>query len=348
MKKGETSIVVLNDSLCQNLGTKKIMANEIKNKLEDIGYKDVTTIDCGSLILNKQHNITEFLKNNLSVAEIKATQKEGITAARKGIISKIFIPRSYEDMYQISSLDRDIKISDTIKNSKNSAVVLSCVANDLMASVWVNPISYKLGSFGLNNDVKKRTKVFLGYDKLKKEVIDGLKNNVEQVLGINNNAKICIIGIYQPYLMSENFKHLFCDINSSIESIAKKYNQSYININDINSKKFSSLPTEVGFKVISDRVAKTIIDRFAESEQYICVGEFKYNNLGIDGALSDLRIQYIKEQATVDELIDYLIVTGCSRKDVLKFMKDYIEGRPNEVRKHREIYEKAKCIVKTK
>jgi hypothetical protein len=60
-----TTVVTLNDSLLQNItdkGTKEenIMAYYIAEYLEGYGHNCDIAIDCGSLALNKQHNISEF------------------------------------------------------------------------------------------------------------------------------------------------------------------------------------------------------------------------------------------------------------------------------------------------
>lgn len=358
MKSDKTSVVVLNDSLCQSLTKngdikKDIMAYSIKDRLEAEGYKDVTAIDCGSLSLNKQHNITEFLKNNLSLAEIKATQRESVLAARNNIITKIGIPKWQADVYKILPGDKDIRISDTIKDSKNSGVVLSCTANDLMSSVWVSPVSYALGKIkcsvpGLSSNAIKRTKVLMDYEKLRNNVIDGIKINIEQVLGINSNAKICAMGIYRPNITPEVFDGLFSKINEKLETAVKSYRQSYIDISDIKSRTFDFHPTNENFILMSNRVAEELINRFKENDQNIDINNFEYSNLGIDGALKDLQHLYIKEKQMIYEFIKYLVVNEPNKKAVLQFMKDYIEGRPNEIKNHYQIYSRAKSLVKTK
>ncbi len=350
MNNKKTSIVVLNDSLCQSL-TKNgnpaidIMAYHIEEMLKEEKYNDITTIDCGSLTLNKQHNITEFLKNNLSLADIKKTQSSSIDIARRNLFTKLGIPKWQKDFYKINPGDENIHISDTIKNSENSGVVLSCVANDLMTQVWINPISYFLSSLPLmDKSVVRRTKLLMNDEKLRNNVIDGAKKNIEDVLGINENAKICTMGIYKPNVLPNSFVNLFDEINYKLQKITKEYNQSYVNISDIKSKPLDFHPTNEKFVEMSNRVGKELINRFNENNTNIDqeIKTFDFNNDGLDGAIKDIEKHKIIESYYVDNFIESLLKKGYKRDTVLKIMNGFMNGRLNECNEHQAIYKKAK------
>lgn len=346
-----TSIVVLNDSLCQCL-TKKgnqndnIMAYYIKNKLIENGFNNVIGIDCGSLSLNKQHNIYEFLKNNLSLAEIKATQIMSINSARKDLITKIGIPKWQESYYKILPEDYDIFISDSIKYSKNSGIVLSCISNNLMAEVWVNPISYAISSLPFtDSNSAKRFKILLENEVLRNNVIDGIKKNIEYILGINSKAKICLLGIYRPNILPKEYNFLIEEINSKVKNTSEEYNQNYIDINDIKSKLLDFHPNLDNFKLISNKISDNLISRFQTEERNVEVSEINFENNGIDGAINDLNNYYEIEKINVKNTINYLISKGYEKNIIDEVMTNYIIGRPNEILTHIDIYKKAKTLL---
>jgi hypothetical protein len=349
----------MNDSLIQSLSKNadkdnEIMANYVGLRFQREGYRNIIPIDCGSLTLNKQHNITEFLKNNLSRAEIKATQVASIDTARKGV-AKLGIDPKMKNMYGINDEDYDIHISDAIKYGENVGVVLSCTANDLMWQTWINPISYFLGSVKqsipfMQSKTLKRLQILLDDEKLRDNVTDGLKRNIEEVLGINSNAKIVTMGIFRPRITPEVFNSLFEEINYKAESITKSYDQSYVDISDIKSKPIDFHPTGENYMIMQERVFEEILKRFRSYQRNVASIDFlnySYSNLGLLGARNQVYESISVEQEKIYNFISEIINKyNYSREEVEYFMQCLITGRIEELKTHASVYEDAEMLIK--
>lgn len=342
------SIIVLNDSLCQtfnkNLSLEDcIMAYYLQRRFFQEGLENTIAIDCGSLALNKQHNVSEFLKNNLSVAEIKATQLSSLKSVRKDLITRLAIARWYDNFYHIDEVDSNIRISDTIKNSKNCNVVLSAVANDLMASVWANPISIAISNLPFSSDYSsKRFDILYKDEKLKNSVVDGLKRNVEEVLGINDKAKICLLGIFVPNILPKKYEEIIYEINKKVEEIAKNYKQNFADINDVKSRLIDFHPNAENFKIMCEKVYEALKNT---QEEKIKCDDFHYSDRGLEGMIQDLNNLYYQEIETVKKTIDYLISKGYTEDYLKLIMDDYIKGRPREINEHIKICEDSKRLI---
>lgn len=353
--KDKITLVAMNDSLLQSLDTQNIqkeniVVHRVEKILKQKGVSNIQSIDCGSLFLNKQHNITEFLKNNLSLAEIKGTQLASIDTARNNLITKIGINPKIKQYYQINKEDSLIRISDSIKESKEVGVLLSCVANDLMASVFVNPISYAISAKipFTDKSALERTKILLENKEIRNNVVLGLRKNIEQLLGINDEAKICTFGIYLPQILPKDFLYLFQEMNYEIENLSKEYDQSYIDISDIPSKKIDFHPNADNYRVIANRVAENLLNRFGKVSKLPSkeITKFDYETLGLNGAISDIKKYYGLELEHVYKLLEYLIKDcGYSREYVLNVMDHFIKGRPSEAQVMEEVYQKAKELT---
>ena len=341
----KTTLVSLNDSLLQNLNKHSFKKEDIiVNKVQKIINKNnLLTIDCGSLFLNKQHNITEFLKNNLSIKEIKSTQIESIYLSRRSFF-KYFISTELTKYYNFEENDQNIHISDSIKESKNVGILLSCVANDLMNLLGIDPITYvltKINIFNKSNKIKILN-MLLDDVEIRKKTIEGLKNNIEEILGINPNSKICVFGIYKPKMLPNKFKEIIEDINIKVKDLAISYNQSYIDINKIKSKLFDFHPNKKGYDYISNTVAEELIKRF-NNDSHNKKHMFKYKNLGLDGAISDLNLYAEEDNKYINNLLNHLSVKhNYNKKEITKLFENYIIDRKNEIVETRRLYLKSK------
>ena len=347
------TLVSLNDSLLQNLKSNNqdktdIVVYRVAEKLKAKGLNNILSIDCGSLFVNKQHNITEFLNNNLSVAEIKAIQQLGIDKTRHGV-AKLAISPVLKNYYNIEKGDNKIHISDAIKKSNKVGVLLSCVSNDMMTSVWANPISYMLAKIPfVDKTVLERTSILLKDKALREKIVDGLKINMEQILGINDHAKICTFGIYRPTILPQTFDIIIDEINYNVHKTAREYNQHYIDINSLNSKIIDFHPNAKGYEDISTLVADRL--RYAFRADVMAkkgIPKFEYNNLGLDGAISDIQKYGLQEKEYIEQFVTYVQKKyNYSSEQARKIFNDFLVGRPQEVVDMEEIYTNAKELVK--
>ena len=347
----KTTLVSLNDSLLQNLHPSKqkrtdIVVYNVAEKLSQKNVGNILPIDCGNLFINKQHNITEFLKNNLSLSEIKTIQKLGIDAARHGI-AKLGISEKIKNYYNVDERDYDIHISDAIKESKQVGVLLSCVSNDMMNSVYANPIGNMIAKLPfMDKTALERTKILLEDIKLRQSIIDGIKTNIEQILGINDKACICLFGIYRPNIMPKDFDFIFQEINSKLQQVSKEYNQDYIDINSLKSKIIDFHPTSKGYEIIAEKVASKLLEVLGKKQSDMNINDFKYNNLGLDGAIKDIESYEQQEIEYVNGFVNYIVQKyNYSEACAKEILNDLVNGRPSEVREMGKIYSKAKEIL---
>lgn len=345
------TLVSLNDSLLQKLqwfnqSQDDIVIYHVKRLLEEKGHEVDRVIDSGNLFFNKQHNITEYLRNNLSVAEIKALQIVGNEAARRNILTKPFLPYNINKYYGLKDEDYIIHISDAIKYSESVAVALSCVSNDLMNSVYVDPVSFELAKFFLVSRNKiKRTKILREYKELRQVVTEGLKTNIEQILSLNDDAKIAVYGTFQPRHIPQSFREIFTDINEEVQKLAKEYHQSYIKIDGLKSGHFDFHPPKNQYGVIAERVYDAIEPRLGDGKPVeLDIPEFTYETRGLDGATKDVITSSIYEKEYYKNLKSFLISKGYSEKRIARMFKEVRENRPLEIADMEEYYQKAKTL----
>jgi hypothetical protein len=91
-----------------------------------------------------------------------------------------------------------------------------------MNAMRVDPIGYYKGRVKqlipfMESVRLKRLRVLLADEKLRDNVIDGLKKNIEEVLGINSDAKIITMGIFRPRMTPKEFDPLFDEMNFKLE-----------------------------------------------------------------------------------------------------------------------------------
>lgn len=247
--KGLT-IIGLNDS--QGVNTTSVLNK--KGLLEYL--KDVLTtedftpevINAFSLLMNKTEHIEYFLKNNLSVEEIKLSQLYSAISAFQKVMDDINLPKflgnvayAYKMAYKVNKGDENIFITDSIVNSEEPTVIYSSGANDLMREVYNNP-------FQLIGDYKKRDEKPNYNWTLKKaespksleNVIKNVKENFELILSLNNKTDIYALGIYSPKSLQKEelkiFRDLISKYNEKFIELCDKYHITYINTEVIGQK----------------------------------------------------------------------------------------------------------------
>ena len=247
--KGLT-IIGMNDS--QGVNTTSILNK--KGLLEYL--KDVLTtneftpevINAFSLLMNKTEHIEYFLKNNLSVEEIKLSQLYSAIASFQKVLTNINFPKvlgnvayTYKLAYKVNKGDDSIFIADRIVNSEEPTIIYSSGANDLMREVYNNP-------FQLLGDYKKRNKKPNYYWTLEKaqdpksleNVINNVKRNFELILSLNDKTDIYVLGIYSPKSLQREklkiFRDLISKYNEKYIELCENYHVTYINTEVIGQK----------------------------------------------------------------------------------------------------------------
>lgn len=238
-KNKDLTIIGLNDSQGVNTTTlfRKGLLEFIVDNLEDDEIK-TTVINAFSLMFNKTEHINYLLKSNPSLDEIKDLQVYGIVKAIEKAMSDFHMPKFLgkvgyvsKALYKTKAGDKNIKLTDTLKDAKEPIVIYSSGANDLMREGWNNP-------FSIDKDYKKDNDAYkYALDKLSnkdsiKRVIGRVEENIDNILSINDKTDIFTLGLYIPKSMQNEGMKVFNDAikmyNEFLQVICDKYHLNYV------------------------------------------------------------------------------------------------------------------------
>lgn len=164
--------------------------------------KETIIIDLLSTTFNKTEHINYFLESNLSVDEIKHLEFDGQVSNLETKMEKHHLPKFLGKAGNIGKLfwwedpeDEQIFLTDTIKDSSELVVVYSCGRKDLKEGRSIG------------------------------EVISNVETNISNLLSLNNNANIYVLGLNNYDLTNSILVHKY---NSEILKLCRKYNIKYI------------------------------------------------------------------------------------------------------------------------
>lgn len=275
-RNNELTIIGLNDSQGVNTTTlfRKGLLEFISDKLKDEETK-ATVINAFSLMFNKTEHINYLLKSNPDLEEIKDLQVYGMVSALEKAVSDLHIPSFVgkvgyisKSLYRSNDGDKDIKLTDTLKKSKEPIVIYSCGSNDIMREGWNNP-------FSIRKDYKKQNAAYkYALDKLSdvstlKKVIGKVDENFNNILSINDKADIFALGLYIPKSMQGDGMEVFEDAienyNEFLKTICSKYNIEYIDTEATarknNNSKLNFHVTTAGHDALANKVIERLYDR---------------------------------------------------------------------------------------
>ncbi len=210
--------------------------------LKDYGVA-VTDIDAFSGLFNKTEHIDYLLDSNLTYEEIKELNICGMIKSLEKIATDLSLPKFiaklaniYKFAIKTNENDKEIKITDILKTSKEPIIIYSTGSNNLMREVGNNPAAIvkdyknrdKKPNYNYTLDKMSDPKVFQG-------VMDGVENNFKKILDINNTADIYALGLYTPHSFHkeglDDFINLKNQYNDSLMDICSKYHMTYIDMN---------------------------------------------------------------------------------------------------------------------
>ena len=197
-------------------------------------------INAFSLTMNKTEHIDYFLRNNLSLEEIKLSQIYSVVSALEKVMSDIGLPKflgkignAYRLIYTPKSGDENVKISTSLRQTQEPVMIYSSGVNDLMREVGANP-------FGVKGDYKARDKKPNYYYTLKKtndpktlkKVIDAIERNYDSILSINSHTDIYTLGAYIPKSLQSEEMNIFRDLviayNEKLLNLCKQYDVTFV------------------------------------------------------------------------------------------------------------------------
>ncbi|MDO5568987.1 MAG: hypothetical protein Q4G04_02585 [bacterium] len=197
-------------------------------------------INAFSLTMNKTEHIDYFLKNNLSLEEIKLSQIYSVVSALEKVMFDIKLPKAfgkigniYRLIYTPQNGDNQIRISTSLKNSTEPIMIYSSGVNNLMREVGANP-------FGIKKAYKRRDKSPNYYYTLEKtkdpktltKVINAIDRNFNTIFSINEDTDIYTLGAYIPKSLQNEEMNIFRDLiinyNDKLQDLCRIYGITFI------------------------------------------------------------------------------------------------------------------------
>lgn len=281
-------------------------------------------INAFSLTMNKTEHIDYFLKNNLSLEEIKLSQIYSVISALEKVMTDIGLPKfigqignAYRLIYTPRKGDENVKISTSLKQVQEPVMIYSSGVNDLMREVGANP-------FGIKGVYKARDKKPNYYYTLEKtnnpetlkKVMDAIERNYDTILGINPNTDIYTLGAYIPKSLQSEEMNIFRDLviayNEELLNLCKQYGITFVDTEEV-GKKYNN--SENNFHISTaghNALANYILG-------YMYHNKFKLNNSvkkeisnsieiankGAEGVIESTTFDYEQSYKKAMELSDY-------------------------------------------
>ena len=243
-------IVGLNDSQGVNTTSTFFKKGLLEYLAAALTSEELTpeVINAFSLTMNKTEHTDYFLKNNLSLEEIKLSQIYSVISALEKVMTDIGLPKfigqignAYRLIYTPKKGDENIKISTSLKQVQEPLMIYSSGVNDLMREVGANP-------FGIKGDYKARDKKPNYYYTLEKtnspetlkKVMEAIERNYANILGINPNTDIYTLGAYIPRSLQSEEMNIFRDLviayNEELLNLCKQYGITFVDTEEVGKK----------------------------------------------------------------------------------------------------------------
>ena len=217
-----------------------------------------SVINAFSLTMNKTEHIDYFLKNNLSLEEIKLSQIYSVVSALEKVMTDFGLPKflgkvgnAYRFIYTPKKSDKKINISTSLKEAQNPVMIYSSGVNDLMREVGANPFGIKK----IYNLRDKKPNYYYTLEKVSnpntlKKVMDAIEKNYNTILGINSGTDIYTLGAYIPKSLQSEEMDIFRDLviayNEELKKLCKDYCITFVDTEEV-GKKYNN--SEVNFHI---------------------------------------------------------------------------------------------------
>ena len=320
-KQDKFTIIGMNDDRGFNVH-KNILMN-LKDILSSNKY-EIELLDLCSMFFNKTRHIDSYLKHNVNMEEIRLMQEYGTTKEMNHAIGfdvpfMSSISKGFNKLMltkaPIKGERKDIRISDTIKESENPLIMYASGLNDIMYELHINPFDLKKSYMDRN----KSKKYDYACEKVNKDtikrIIDGHERNFENILGLNKDSDIYSLSAYFYSEMKEDYEQRFKEAilmyNEGLEELCNKYNITYINCRFLENTKYnnplanylSKYPPEmIAYEIVRNMYQNAVEKEYRKTP---VVEELVYDNKGATGVLEDLQKDYDKQKQISEETNDY-------------------------------------------
>lgn len=190
----------------QNFETRLLDAIEAKFNKQN----KVIKVNTFSYMFNKSWHMTAILKSNLNLNELEILRRVGNDFAKKeSLMMHLFSPKIKKQTYN------DITLNSFLQNP-----------NVILYDIGMNDFMYYCGTNVVASHIilhkNKPAKKVLENDQVYINAINGVKENIKEILKINPNSKIYILGfslkIYVPKFIYFLYKHtrIYKELNKAI------------------------------------------------------------------------------------------------------------------------------------
>jgi len=325
-KNKQLLIIGLNDSQGVNTTASFFKKGLLEYLASTLASDDVTeeVINAFSLTFNKTEHVDSFLKNNMSLREIKLSQIYSVVSALEKVMEDIGLPKCFGQLGQVYRLiytpkkgDENIRIATSLKASEEPILIYSSGANDLMREIASNP-------FCISRDYKKRNETpnynytldKVSDPKTLKKVITSIKNNYETILGINDQTDVYALGIYVPKSLQseamEPFRELIMAYNEELKNLTHQYDMTYIDTEEVgqkyNESKSNFHITTAGHNALTNHILSQIYENKCTSNSQLkapALVQTEISQMGAEGVLKDTLDAWFNVVANVAGMTGY-------------------------------------------
>lgn len=319
-------IVGLNDSQGVNTTSTFFKKGLLEYLAAALTSEELTpeVINAFSLTMNKTEHIDYFLKNNLSLEEIKLSQVYSVVSALEKVMTDIGLPEFlgkvgniYRFIYTPKKGDEKINLSTSLREAQEPVMIYSSGVNDLMRAVGANP-------FGIKGDYKTRNKKPNYYYTLEKtnnpetlkKVMDAMERNYNTILGINSNTDIYTLGAYIPKsLQSEEmniFRNLVIAYNEELANLCNQYGITFVDTENVGKKYNNSNNnfhiSTAGHNALANHILGYMYHNKFEnmnSSERKNISPIEITNNGSQGVIKSTSYDYEQSRKRANELTGY-------------------------------------------
>ncbi len=308
-------------------------------------------INAFSLTMNKTEHIDYFLKNNLSLEEIKLSQIYSVVSALEKVMTDMGLPKFlgevgnlYRLIYTPKKGDEKINISTSLKEAQEPVMIYSSGVNDLMREVGANP-------FGIKGDYKAKDKKPNYYYTLEKtnnpetlkKVMDSIERNYDTILRINSDTDIYTLGAYIPKSLQSEGMDIFRDLviayNEELINLCKQYDITFVDTEEVgkkynNSERNFHIST-AGHNALANYILGYMYHNKFESNNSIerkNISPIEITNNGAKGVMEATLYDYKQSCNKADELLGYasereMAIADEHRREAEIFQKVLIKSK---------------------
>lgn len=319
-------IVGLNDSQGVNTTSTFFKKGLLEYLASALTSKDLIpeVINAFSLTMNKTEHIDYFLKNNLSLEEIKLSQIYSVVSALEKVMSDVGLPKflgkignAYRLIYMPKKGDEKINISSSLKEVSEPVMIYSSGVNDLMREVGANPFGIKK-SYMLK-DIKPNYYYTLektNNPETLKRVMNAMERNYDTILGINSKTDIYTLGAYIPKSLQSKEMNIFRDLiiayNEELRNLCKQYDITFVDTEEVGKKynysKSNFHISTAGHNALANYILGYMYHNKFEGKKFIerkNISPIEITNNGARGVIEATSFDYEESCKRANELSGY-------------------------------------------